>query len=125
MTLALTLLILIHCYQSPLHLVDYFDFLNKASHTNWIWLPNSPLAVSHGLTLQDYVKLTSPMNLEKILNNYSVNIMEKRMRSEVHINEKYKSSVRLDALDSKYSEFLDSLIVHGTLLGTLTSICSE
>lgn len=47
------------------------------------------------------------------------------MLSEVSINEKYKSSIRLDALDNKYSEFLDSLIVHGTLLGTLTSICGE
>lgn len=51
--------------------------------------------------------------------------MGKRMFSEVRINEKYKSSVRLDALGNKYSEFLDSLIIHGTLLGTLTSICSE
>lgn len=53
------------------------------------------------------------------------------METDVHfmtsiaINEKYKSSIRLDALSDAYSEFISTLIMHGTLQGTLLSICNE
>lgn len=43
----------------------------------------------------------------------------------ITINEKYKSSIRLDSLGDDFEEFLDSLILHGTLKGTLSSISRE
>ncbi|MBG22133.1 MAG: hypothetical protein CMF22_01565 [Idiomarinaceae bacterium] len=43
----------------------------------------------------------------------------------ISINNKYKSSIRLDNLASGYHDFVSSLIIHGTLKGTLTTICHE
>ncbi|MGV2839071.1 hypothetical protein [Vibrio cyclitrophicus] len=45
--------------------------------------------------------------------------------NEISINNNYKSSIRLDNLSEDYQDFVDSLILHGTLQGTLTSICHE
>lgn len=45
--------------------------------------------------------------------------------SSIKINEKYKSSVRLDSLAENYGDFINSLILHGTLKGTLETICNE
>lgn len=47
------------------------------------------------------------------------------MQTDIQINNKYKSSVRLDSLSEKYPEFVDALILHGTLQNTLTTICAE
>lgn len=47
------------------------------------------------------------------------------MHTDIKINDKYKSSVRLDSLSENYSEFVDALIVHGTLQNTLQTVCSE
>ncbi|MDN7124866.1 hypothetical protein J6I90_08225 [Pseudidiomarina sp. 1APP75-32.1] len=43
----------------------------------------------------------------------------------ISINNKYKSSVRLDNLAEGYQDFVNALILHGTLKGTLTTICQE
>lgn len=51
--------------------------------------------------------------------------METDMHTDIQINDKYKSSVRLDALTDNYLEFVDSLILHGTLQNTLQTVCSE
>src|SRR5690554_469380 len=51
--------------------------------------------------------------------------METDMHTDIQINDKYKSSVRLDALAGNYLEFVDSLILHGTLQNTLQTVCSE
>jgi len=47
------------------------------------------------------------------------------MRGEIVINEKYKSSVRLDAVEQNYTDFLSSIIVHGTLTSTLSTVARE
>lgn len=47
------------------------------------------------------------------------------MHTDIQINDKYKSSVRLDSLSDNYSEFVDALILHGTLQNTLQTVCSE
>src|SRR5690554_1710056 len=51
--------------------------------------------------------------------------MEMDMHTDILINDKYKSSVRLDALEDNYSEFVDALILHGTLQNTLQTVCRE
>lgn len=47
------------------------------------------------------------------------------MHTDIKINDKYKSSVRLDSLSDNYIEFVDTLIVHGTLQNTLQTISGE
>lgn len=47
------------------------------------------------------------------------------MRSDISINDKYKSSVRLDAVTGHYDDFINTLIVHGTLTGTIATIARE
>jgi len=51
--------------------------------------------------------------------------MEMNMHTDIRINDKYKSSVRLDSLSDNYSEFVDALILHGTLQNTLHTVSSE
>lgn len=47
------------------------------------------------------------------------------MSSSISINEKYKSSIRLDSLSDNYQEFVSTLIMHGTLEGTVLTVCNE
>lgn len=51
--------------------------------------------------------------------------MGMNMHTDIQINDKYKSSVRLDSLSENYTEFVNALILHGTLENTLKTICSE
>lgn len=43
----------------------------------------------------------------------------------ISINNKYKSSIRLDNLVEGYDDFINSLILHGTLRRTISTICQE
>lgn len=47
------------------------------------------------------------------------------MSNSIQINEKFKSSIRLDAVNSSYEDFVSYLILHGTLQNTLETICNE
>lgn len=45
--------------------------------------------------------------------------------TSISINKKYKSSIRLDTLSDNYDQFIEALIMHGTLQSTLLTICNE
>lgn len=47
------------------------------------------------------------------------------MSTSVYINDKYKSSVRIDAVADNFDEFLNAVIIHGTLKSTISTVARE
>lgn len=47
------------------------------------------------------------------------------MSTSVYINDKYKSSVRIDSVSDDFDSFLKSVIIHGTMLSTIATIAHE
>ncbi|RUO71244.1 ATP-binding protein [Pseudidiomarina salinarum] len=47
------------------------------------------------------------------------------MSTSVYINDKYKSSVRIDAVTDNFEAFLDAVIIHGTMRSTISTVSRE
>lgn len=47
------------------------------------------------------------------------------MSTSVYINDKYKSSVRIDAVANNFDAFLEAVIIHGTMRSTISTVARE